>query len=81
MRKGRANENKNFLIRLEDLKSFFRSFAYTNEAKALQWISTLELSFKAQPDAKAKLFLKLPTSYFCDPVRERVGLLHYLVLW
>lgn len=71
---------KTFLIQLEDFKSFFESFAYVNKAKALRQISTLELSFKAQPGAKAKLFMKLPTSYFCDPIREGVGLLHYLVL-
>lgn len=71
---------KTFLIRLEDVKSFFESFAYVNKAKALQQNSTLELSCKAQPGAKAKLLVKLPTSYFCDPVIERVGLLHYLVL-
>lgn len=51
-----------------------------NEAKALQQISTLELSLEAQPGARAKLFVKLHTSYFCDPVRRRVNLLHYLVL-
>lgn len=71
---------KTFFIWLEDLKSIFESSAYVNKAKALQQISTLELSFKAQPGAKAKLFMKLPTRYFCDPVREMVGLLHYLVL-
>lgn len=71
---------KPFLIPLENLKSFFESFAYVNEAKALQQISVLQLSFRAQPGDRAKLFVKLPTSYFCDPVRGKVGLLHYHVL-
>lgn len=62
MRKGKTNENKN-LFYLEDLKSFFGSFACANETKALQQVSVL-------PCAKAKLILKLPTSYFYDPLRE-----------
>lgn len=55
---------KKFLIQLENSKSFFGSVAYANEAKALQRMSVLELSFKAQPGARAKLFMKLPTSCF-----------------
>lgn len=70
---------KTFLIPLENLKSLFGNFAYVNEAEALQQISSLQLSFKAQPSARAKLFMKLPTRYFCDPVRDRVGLLRYHV--
>lgn len=46
MRKGRTNENKN-LFYLEDLISFFGSFACANETKALQQVSVLELRFKA----------------------------------
>lgn len=75
VRKGRANKSK-LLIRLKDLKSFFESFAYANKVKALQQISTLEFSFKARPGARTKLFMKLPTSCFQDPLREGVDLLH-----
>lgn len=62
-------------MQLEDLKSFFGNFPYVNEAKALQQLSTLELSLEAQPGARAKLFMKLHTSYSCDSVRERMNLL------
>lgn len=62
---------KTFLIQRKISNLSNVSFAYVNKAKALRQVSTLELSFKAQPGAKAKLFMKLPTSYFCDPVRER----------
>lgn len=68
---------KTFLIPLENLKSLLGSFAYVNEAEALQQILALQLSFEVQPGARAKLFVKLPTRYFCDPVRDRVGLLRY----
>lgn len=67
-------------MQLEDLKSFFGNFPYVNEAKALQQLSTIELSLEAQPGARAKLFMKLHTSYSFDPVKERMNLLHYLVL-
>lgn len=56
----------------------FGKFFYVNEAKALQQISTLELSLEAQPGARAKLFMKLHTSYSCDPVRENEPLFIYL---
>lgn len=77
---GEQIKIKPFLIQLEDLKSFFGNFPYMNEAKTLQQLSTLELSLEAQPGARAKLFMKLHTSYFYDPVRERVNLIHYLVI-
>lgn len=51
-----------------------------NEAKALQQISTLELSLEAPPGARAKLSMKLHTSYSCDPVRERVNLSSFTCL-
>lgn len=58
------------MIQLENLKSFFGNFLYVNDAKALQQLSTLEFSLEAHPGARAKLFMKLHTSYSCDPVRE-----------
>lgn len=80
MRKGRTNENKN-LFYLEDLKSFFGSFACANETRALQQVSCVRASLQSLTLCQSKAHLEASHQLLLWSFeRVSLGLLYYLVL-